>query len=60
MGGYFVGVNFGKHKLLERISPKSWCNWWNYTMSSGSTYSKPFFLDNESNSMAYFRSVNMR
>ena len=25
MGGYFVGVNFGKHKLLERISPKkSW------------------------------------
>jgi phosphatidate cytidylyltransferase len=25
VGGYFAGVNFGKHKLLERISPKkSW------------------------------------
>jgi phosphatidate cytidylyltransferase len=25
MGGYFAGVNFGKHKLLERVSPKkSW------------------------------------
>ncbi len=25
IGGYFAGVNFGKHKLLERISPKkSW------------------------------------
>ena len=22
VGGYFAGVNFGKHKLLERISPK--------------------------------------
>ena len=25
VGGYFAGVNFGKHKLLERISPnKTW------------------------------------
>ena len=22
VGGYFAGINFGKHKLLERISPK--------------------------------------
>ena len=22
IGGYFAGINFGKHKLLERISPK--------------------------------------
>ena len=25
IGGYFAGVNFGKHKLIERVSPKkSW------------------------------------